>query len=90
MACGGHGTRGAGDSKLTKVIGKPADLPLADLPTRRNVLQKILEQRMIDSRYANHIPLMELALKVAKMIKAKWLEINHKMDKVMVNTAEVA
>ena len=84
------GTRSAAESNMFKLIGKPADLPLADLPTRRNVIQKMLELRLTDSRIVNHIPILELAWKVAKLIKAKWLEINHKMEKVMVETKEVA
>ena len=65
-------TRSTAESNMVKLIGKPADLPLADLPTGRNVLQKILELRLTDSRIVYHIPIMELAWKVAKLIK--WLK----------------
>ena len=34
------------DSCYADVVGKPEDLPLADLPTRRNVLQKMLFEKL--------------------------------------------
>lgn len=84
---GGGGTRASAHSHLTNLIDKPNDLPLADLPTRRNILQKILEQKMVSPKYKK--PISIIAFEVGKMVKAKWMEINHRMEMVMVEPREI-
>ena len=77
-------TRGAAHSHLTALIGKADDLPTADLPTRRNVLQALIKERLTDLRDIRNIPIMEMAGKVGRMVSSKWLEVNHKMKNVLV------
>ena len=48
------GTRYSSQSRLTELIGTAAELPVADLPTRRNVLQKMILERMKDKRDVRH------------------------------------
>ena len=83
-------TRGAAHSHLTALIGKADDLPTADLPTRRNVLQALIKERLTDTRDIRNIPIMEMAGKIGRTVSSKWLEINHKMKNVMVQPKEVS
>ena len=41
-------------------MGTAEDLPLADLPTRRKVLQKMMLEKLNDPRDYRNIPTMEL------------------------------
>ena len=83
-------TRGAAHSHLTALIGKADDLPTADLPTRRNVLQALIKERLTDPRDIRNIPIMEMAGKVGRMVSSKWLVVNHKMKNVLVPPREVS
>ena len=73
------GTRCSSQSRLTALIGNAEELPVADLPTRRNILQKMILERMKDSRDVRHIPIMELAVKVEKALRAAWLKVSHRL-----------
>ena len=51
------GTRSA-QPQLMNFVGPPEELPLADLPTRRNVLQKMMLDKLNDPRYEKQIPII--------------------------------
>ena len=42
--------------QLSNFVGTAEDLPLADLPTRRNVLQKMMLEKLNDPRDYRNIP----------------------------------
>ena len=84
------GTRASVSSHLSKMIGKPEDLPAADLPTKRNVLQQVLKLRLQDPRYSRSIPITELAGRVGKMVIESWMRINYRMEKALVTEQEVS
>ena len=46
--------------KLSNIVGTAEDLPLADLPTRRNLLQKMMLEKLNDPRDYRNNPTMEL------------------------------
>ena len=69
------------------MIGNPEELPMADLPTRRNVLLKMLLERMKDGRDLRNIPFMELTARVKKSLRAAWMRVNHRM--VVVGEKEI-
>ena len=75
----GSSTRSSDQNHLTELVGSPADLPLSDLPTRRNILQKMLLERLQDPRDTRNIPNMEIAGKVARAAMAAWRRINARM-----------
>ena len=84
------GTRASTNSYLSKMIGRPEDLPAADLPTKRNVLQQVLKLRLQDPRYFRNIPIAELAGRVGKMVIGSWMRINYRMEKALVTEQEVS
>ena len=85
----GANTRSAAQSHLADLVGSPEDLPLADLPTRRNVLQKMLLEKLRDPRDYRHIPIMEVAEKVGKDVTSAWKKINSKVVVALVKEREV-
>ena len=84
------GTRASASSRLVKLIGVPEDLPIADLPTNRNVLQQVHKLRVQDPRYFKTSPLVKLARTVGKMVVESWMRINHRMKKAIVTEQEVS
>ena len=83
----GRSTRSSDQNHLTELVGSPEDLPLSDLPTRRNILQKMLLQKLHDPRDSRNIPNMEIAGQVARAAMAAWRRINARM--AMVKEKEV-
>ena len=84
----GKGTRSA-QPQLGNFAGTPQDLPLADLPTRRNVLQKMMWEKLNDPRDHRNIPIMELAGKTGRAVIAMWTQMNREMTRVLVKEKEV-
>ena len=78
---------------MTELVGSPEDLPLADLPTRRCILRKMLLEKMIESRegdrYYKHVTNMEVAEKVAKSTLFLWKKINAKIVGALVTEKEI-
>ena len=70
-------------------VGTPEELPLADLPTRRNVLQKMMLEKLNDPRYERHIPTMELAGKTGRAVLSLWTQMNTQMTRALVKEKEV-
>ena len=68
--------------QLVNFVGPPEDLPLADLSTRRNVLQKMMLEKLNDPslRYERHIPTMELAGKTGRAVLSLWTQMNTQMQ----------
>ena len=85
----GAGTRSATSTSLAELVGGPGPLPVADLATRRNVLQQMLQVRLSDPRDPRHIPIMELANKVGKALVSSWLKCNQKLAGAIVKEKEV-
>ena len=83
------GTRSAVQTHLADLVGTPNELPLADLPTRRSILQKMLLVRMQDPRDYRNIPIMEVADKLGKAVTSIWLKCNSKLAGSMVKESEV-
>ena len=69
---------------LSDFVGTPEELPLADLPTRRNVLQKMMLEKLNDPRYERHIPTMELAGKTGRAVLSLWTQMNTQMTRALV------
>ena len=84
----GKGTRAA-QPQLGNFVGTPQDLPLADLPTRRNVLQKMMWEKLNDPRDHRNIPIMELAGKTGRAVIAMWTKMNREMTRSLVKEKEV-
>ena len=78
---------------MTELIGSPEDLPMADLPTRRCILRKMLLEKMVESRegdrYYSHVTNMEVAEKVAKSTLSLWKKINAKIVGALVAEREI-
>ena len=74
---------------LSDFVGTPEELPLADLPTRRNVLQKMMLEKLNDPRYERHIPTMELAGKTGRAVLSLWTQMNTQMTRALVKEKEV-
>ena len=87
---GRKSTRSA-QPQLVNLVGPPEDLPLADLPTRRNVLQKMMQEKLNDPslRYERHIPTMELAGKTGWAVLSLWTQMNTQMTRALVKEKEV-
>ena len=85
---GGKSTRSA-QPQLVNFVGTPEDLPLADLPTRRNVLQKMMLDKLNDPRDNRHIPTMELAAKTGRAVLSQWSQMNTQMMSTLVKEKEV-
>ena len=81
---GATNTRASAHTNMTDLIGSPEDLPLADLPTRRNVLQKMILEKVQDPRDYRHITNMELAIKVGKAVMTLWTRLNPTIEIAMV------
>jgi hypothetical protein len=81
--------RAATQTHLTSLIGAPQPLPVSDLPTKRNILQAMVQWRMTDQRDFRNIPVMEIAGAVCKQVKAQWLRVNHRMEKTIVTDKEI-
>ena len=88
------GTRSSLTTKMTELVGSPEDLPMADLPTRRCILRKMLLEKMVESRegdrYFRHVTNMEVAGKVAKSTLSLWKKINAKIEGALVAEREIA
>ena len=78
---------------MTELVGSPEDLPLADIPTRRCILRKMLLEKMVESRegdrYYKHVTNMEVAEKVAKSTLSLWKKINAKIVGALVTEKEI-
>ena len=87
---GRKSTRSA-QPQLVNLAGPPEDLPLADLPTRRNVPQKMMQEKLNDPslRYERHIPTMELAGKTGWAVLSLWTQMNTQMTRALVKEKEV-
>ena len=84
----GKGTRSA-QPQLGNFVGTPQDLPLADLPTRRNVLQKMMWEKLNDPRDYRNIPTMELAGKTGRAVISIWTQMNSEMTRALLKEKEV-
>ena len=82
------GTRSA-QPQLMNFVGPPEELPLADLPTRRNVLQKMMLDKLNDPRYEKQIPIIELARKTGHAVLSLWTKQNTQMTGALVKEKEV-
>ena len=87
---GGPSTRASAHTHLVDMVGGPEELPLADLPTRRSVLRKMILEKMQDPRDIRNIPNMEVAVKVGGSVLDAWGKINSKMERALVKEKEVA
>ena len=87
---GGPSTRASAHTHLVGMVGGPEELPLADLPTRRSVLRKMILEKMQDpSRDIRNIPNMEVACKVGGAVLDAWGKINSKVERALVKEKEV-
>ena len=73
---GGPSTRASAHTHFVDLVGGPEELPLADLPTRRSVLRKMILEKVQDPRDIRNIPNMEVAVKVGGDVLAAWGKIN--------------
>ena len=83
------GTRARTSSSMRSLIGKPEQLPQADLPTRRNVLQRIVQVRLQDTKDKRHNPIACIASSVADEVRDHWLRINSGIGSCIVTKQEV-
>ena len=83
------GTRARTSSSMRSLIGKPEQLPQADLPTRRNVLQRIMQVRLQDTKDKRHNPIACIASSVADEVRDIWLRINSGIGSCIVTKQEV-
>ncbi len=86
---GGASTRSATKTHLADLVGKPQELPQADLPTKRGILQMMLLVRLEDPRDYRKVPIMELARKVGRAVSSIWLKCNSKLVGAVVKEKEV-
>ena len=73
---GGPSTRASAQTPMVDMVGGSEELPLADLPTRRSVLRKMILEKGQDPRDIRNIPNMEVAVKVGGDVLAAWGKIN--------------
>ena len=79
------GTRAGTSSSMTSLIGKPEQLPQADLPTRRNVLQRIMQVKLQDTKDKRHNPIACIASSVGDEVR----DINSGIGSCIVTKQEV-
>ena len=80
------GTRASKKARDTALIGTPAELPQADLPTNRDVLRRMLQIRE-NAKLGQ--PLIVTALKMADEVIEPWLPCNSEMERSILSRQQV-